>query len=56
MTSEEREVRKYLQSAHDRGGGWQMAMFMMARRIEVLQDKLVRAGLSVPEPADVARD
>jgi hypothetical protein len=30
MTAEERMIRHYLQAAHDRGGGWQMAMRMMA--------------------------
>lgn len=30
MTEEDRMIRHYLQTAHDRGGGWQMAMRMMA--------------------------
>ena len=30
MDHQDRIIRHYLQSAHDRGGGWQMAMRMMA--------------------------
>lgn len=30
MDYQDRIVRHYLQAAHDRGGGWEMAMRMMA--------------------------
>lgn len=42
---EETIVRQHLQAAHDRGGGWQMAMRMMARRILKLEDWMIREGL-----------
>lgn len=41
----EQIVRHYLQLAHDRGGGWQMAMFMMANEMERLLE-----GLSLAHP------
>lgn len=46
---EETAVRRYLQEAHNRGGGWEMAMRMMARRILVLEDRLLRAGVEFPD-------
>lgn len=46
---EETAVRRYLQEAHNRGGGWEMAMRMMARRILVLEDRLLRAGVDFPD-------
>lgn len=54
--SEEARVRKYLQAAHDRGGGWSMAMRMMARHIEVLEDRMERAGMETPQPAKLTKD
>ncbi|MGI3169961.1 hypothetical protein ACRARG_12450 [Pseudooceanicola sp. C21-150M6] len=46
---EEKAVRLYLQEAVNRGGGWEMAMRMMAGRILVLEDRLLRAGVDFPD-------
>lgn len=51
---EEMAVRRYLQAAHDRRGGWEMAMRMMASRLLVLEDRLLRAGVDFPTDATVA--
>ncbi len=48
MGLDEAAVRKYLQAAQDRGGGWSMAMHMMADRILALEDRLERAGIQFP--------
>ncbi|MCO5159603.1 MAG: hypothetical protein M9939_00585 [Mesorhizobium sp.] len=48
MTIDEKIVRAYLQDAHNKGGGWKMAMFMMADRLLVLEDRLLRAGVDFP--------
>ena len=61
MTQTDAIVRDYLQKAHDRGGGWQMAMLMMAERILLLGDALacaqIAAGpdLLVAPPRGVSR-
>jgi len=49
MTIEDDAVRHFLQLANDRGGGWEMAMRMMANRILVLEDRLLRAGVKFPD-------
>ena len=41
-------MRAYLQKAVDTRGGWQMAMRMMASRMLVLEDRLLRAGIDFP--------
>ncbi len=48
MGIDEAIVRAYLQDANNKGGGWIMAMNMMADRIIVLEDKLLRAGVDFP--------
>lgn len=48
-------VRSYLQKAHDRGGGWQMAMRMMAEQILLLGDSLAIAEIAA-NPPEWARD
>lgn len=48
MTIDETIVRAYLQDAMNKGGGWQMAMNMMADRLIVLEDRLLRAGVDFP--------
>lgn len=50
---EETIVRRYLQTAQDRRGGWEMAMRMMASRLLVLEDRLLRAGVDFPTDATV---
>lgn len=47
MTADDRCVRNYLQAAHNRGGSFHMAMLMMAQRIELLEDRLMKAGRDV---------
>ena len=51
---EDKAVSRYLQEAHNRGGGWGMAMRMMARRILVLEDRLIRAGVDFPDAPGIA--
>lgn len=51
--AEDKSVNRYLQEAQNRGGGWGMAMRMMARRILVLEDRLLRAGVEFPDPPGV---
>lgn len=53
---EEQAVRLYLQEAHNRGGGWSMAARMMARRILVLEDRLMRAGVDFPDAPGIEID
>lgn len=48
MTIDEAIVRAYLQDAHNKGGGWQMAMLMMADRLVALEDHLLRASINFP--------
>jgi len=45
MTNIEAIRRDYLQKAHDRGGGWEMAMLMMAEEILHLNDALALAQI-----------
>ena len=47
MTADEKCVRDYLQAAHNRGGSFEMAMGMMAQRIELLEDRLMKAGREI---------
>lgn len=49
MTNHEAIVRQYLQKAHDRNGGQQMAMLMMAERILLLEDALACAQIAATE-------
>jgi len=42
MIIDDRIIRDYLQAAQNRGGGWQMAMGMMASRLIYLEDRLDR--------------
>lgn len=49
MTIDEKIIRSYLQSAHEKGGSYHMAMSMMADRLLVLEDKLLRSGVDFPE-------
>lgn len=51
--TEDKAVNRYLQEAQNRGGGWGMAMRMMARRILVLEDRLLRAGVDFPDAPGV---
>ncbi|MDF1606937.1 hypothetical protein PZ897_01970 [Hoeflea sp. YIM 152468] len=48
MGIEDQILQAYLQKSHDKGGGWQMAMRMMASRMLVLEDRLLRAGVDFP--------
>lgn len=51
MIAGEKLIRDYLQAAYRRGGRFEMAMLMMADRIELLEDRLTRAGRSIePDP------
>lgn len=51
MTNTEAIRRDYLQKAHNRGGGWEMAMLMMAEEILLLNDALACAQIaSGPDP------
>ena len=51
MTADDQCVRDYLQAAHNRGGTFHMAMLMMAQRIELLEDRLTKAGRDIePDP------
>jgi hypothetical protein len=45
MINDDKIITAYLQAAHNRGGSFHMAMGMMVQRIEVLEDKLQRAGI-----------
>lgn len=47
MNNHEAIVRQFLQKAHDRGGGMEMAMLMMAERILLLGDALACAQIHV---------
>ncbi|WP_430256531.1 hypothetical protein [Neorhizobium sp. DAR64872/K0K18] len=49
MRTDDKMIRAYLQSAHDRGGSYHMAMLMMADRILVLEDRLLKARVEFPE-------
>lgn len=55
MTNDEKIIRAYLQAAHNRGGSYQMAMNMMADRINVLEDRLGRAGKAVEADPVIAK-
>ena len=54
MGIEDRILRRYLQSAKDKGGGWEMATRMMVSRMLVLEDQLLRAGVDFPPDTTVA--
>ncbi len=49
MTIDDQIIRAYLQAAHNRGGSFHMAMGMMAARILVLEDRLLRARIDFEE-------
>ena len=51
---EDEILRAYLQKAADTRGGWQMAMRMMASRMLVLEDRLLRAGVDFPTDSTFA--
>lgn len=55
MIIEDRIIRDYLQAANNRGGGYAMAMSMMASRLVVLEDRLSRAGVSVDPDRTIAK-
>lgn len=45
MNNHEAIVRQFLQKAHDRGGGMEMAMLIMAERLLLLEDALACAQI-----------
>lgn len=49
LTIDDRIIRAYLQAAHNRGGSFHMAMLMMASRLILLEDRLLRARVPFEE-------
>jgi uncharacterized membrane protein len=56
VTNQEAIVRQFLQKAHDRNGGTEMTMLMMAERILLLEDALACAQIHAAECAEPAPD